>query len=956
MIFSRLFNTKNKWQAKDSNVRIAAINEELSITNSDEKAVLLTLLNTDKSELVRRAALLKLNDFDVYVSTSHDNDNASLKKFALSQVSEILTDKHDISLAIKAKEYFLQQAESKEFLTPWLEQEQEPNVVVALYNQLSQTKNAAHLFMQIFVQKQSADIQLPLLALSLPELLDTTFLTKLLKKSASDTVSAVINNTLAELLAVKERPVKLQKELQLVLSKLLALKDLADYGRYQVKHDELEAQWQQGQESIACLTTEQQTLLTQKHDKISEQLRQLFLAKAEAFQQDKIAQQLLIDKQTAQDRINQTIADINQAITTAVFEDQNLDQQVFTSQLTEIEQSISNSVLNEQEQAILKKKISSLATRLTQLPEIAQSVSDATYLISNISQLSLPQTLAELDDRQATYHDWLGQWKGVEKKAHGVLPQSIKDAHNEIKTLWRQGLKPLQTEQNKLFSQTKKKLIDVKRLLLNGKYKVCFGLFKGIQQALPLLSVQQQQQLARDFEQVSEKMSEISDWEHYIATPRKQALLAQVTSLVDAPLDNPNEQAEQVKNYRKIWNSLGHADEEIEQELNEQFNQACEQAFAPCRLFYAEQEKLRAQHLIERNALIEQAKQMVSSFESQTQQQTELDKAASFKQLDGKLNKLQQRWNQAGEVDRKDYQPLQQAFKKILVPIKTAINAFHESNSSKKQLLIQQAQQQLATDDVFQAIEKVKQLQQQWRDIGFAGSRQENKLWQAFRQVNDEIFAKREQVKSAQDNAQIQLTEQYKQTLTDIKAQLVTVSDKSTLTKARQDAEKLLSEVVNHKPVIKVVANDIESFIKSIQAQLQTISQQADKDSWQSLFTLLKVMAKADPLTTITEQADFAKLTSFWQKRLQAQLSLTILANPTERSAKTLAIEILAQVDSPIELAQQRMVVQVELMQEQMLSGADIDLNQQLVDWLTLGKLTDEDLSLLTRLQSIYIR
>ena len=83
-----------------------------------------------------------------------------------------------------------------------------------------------------------------------------------------------------------------------------------------------------------------------------------------------------------------------------------------------------------------------------------------------------------------------------------------------------------------------------------------------------------------------------------------------INELVETPLDNPNEQADKVKNFRKTWNLLGHADEELDKGLNEAFNQACELAFAPCRLFFAEQEKLREQHFILRTNIIEQATAM----------------------------------------------------------------------------------------------------------------------------------------------------------------------------------------------------------------------------------------------------------------------------------------------------------------------------------------------------------
>ena len=99
---------------------------------------------------------------------------------------------------------------------------------------------------------------------------------------------------------------------------------------------------------------------------------------------------------------------------------------------------------------------------------------------------------------------------------------------------------------------------------------------------------------------------------------------------------------------------------------------------------------------------------------------------------------------------------------------------------------------------------------------------------------------------------------------------------------------------------------------------------------------------------------DYQNLTKFWQKRLQEQLALNRIANVEEREIKTLEIEILAQVESPAEYADKRLAVQVSLMQEQMLSGGDIDLSKSLVNWLRLGKLTLSDLPLLERLSKVF--
>ena len=59
----------------------------------------------------------------------------------------------------------------------------------------------------------------------------------------------------------------------------------------------------------------------------------------------------------------------------------------------------------------------------------------------------------------------------------------------------------------------------------------------------------------------------------------------------------------------------------------------------------------------------------------------------------------------------------------------------------------------LAEEDIYAAVSQVKLLQSQWRDTGYAGSKIENKLWQNFRKINDEIFSKREQQNAIEKNA-----------------------------------------------------------------------------------------------------------------------------------------------------------------------------------------------------------
>ncbi|MEW6993802.1 DUF349 domain-containing protein [Colwelliaceae bacterium MEBiC 14330] len=956
MIFSTLFKTKAKWQHKDATTRIAAINDELSTTNSEQQAILSMLIKEDGSDLVRRAALIKLACFDRYLEESKTNDQDKIKQFAAKQVHDILSSEHSIVLSAEQKKALLSQESEKPSLTTallevWLANEEDSDIMIELYEQISVRKSSTNILLQTFSQKQDAKLQ----AYLLNKVEDVKVLEKLAKKVCDKDIAEQIFTKISAIEEAIEKPQKLTKKVQLILAKLQALKDVADYGDYKKRRSILIQQWQSLEDDLDILTTEKINAFNEKYQSIMMVLDKLFIAKAENYQQQIIADKLAHDKQQDKKTFTQQLNEISQALTTAVFSSDKLDEAAFKAQLLSLHTAIKNSVLNTSEQSVFIDQLDELSKRLGKIPEIAESVSQATHLISKISQLSLPKSLEELNTRQQTYTDWLKSWHDIEIKTTGILPASIIDAQKEIVNTWQAGLKPLQHKQKETFFQHKKKLQDIKRLLNNGKYKVCFGLFKGVKESISFLSNHQQYQLQRDFDQVSEKLAELSDWEHYIATPRKQELLLSIKALVEKPLDNLNEQAAKVKQYRNTWISLGHADEDIDKQLNNEFNQLCEQAFAPCRSFYAEQDKLREQHLIERQNILTNALQLVEELN-----QAKASQSIDYKKLDAKLNSLQHQWNTSGEVDRNHYKKLQQQFKNAIAPINEAIRAFQLSNTEQKQALIIKAKALINNDEVFTAIESAKQLQQEWRTIGFAGKKQESALWNEFRSINDQLFALRDQVKSEQQAAQKNQQDIFESQLSNIEVTLNESGslDNVALEKVKELAQQLLNEVIATKPVIKTVAVRVEALIKKISQLQSNVKASKLKQNWISLFDLLSLQVNQDNCRFSLEQlqasSQFQQLTPFWQKRSQEQIKLSqAVANDT-RIDKTLEIEILAQADSPQELAEQRMKVQVQLMQDQMLSASEVDLTDLLVEWLMLGRLSKDEIPLIKRLEKIY--
>jgi hypothetical protein len=940
MIFSNFF--KAKWQHKDHNVRLTAINTELSSSTDDDIQILIKLAQSDKNELVRRAALIKMSSFASWQKNSIDNDNKKVREYCVKQVEKILLGQHEITISSEDKLTLLKTNNKLPALDLWLQNETQTNVVIALFEKI----NKPQLTLSVFSNKQDESIQSYLLK----QELSVETLDKLVKKACNETIKNIIEQKIIHLHELTEKPEKIKKGVQLVLAKLLALKDTNDYQQVKMKQATLEEQWHGFHQDFSCLTSLECESFNTKYQNISKQLAKHFAPLHEAFEQQVIADKLIQDKKLASEGFNQQLKTLRQQLTTTIFESGALDEKKYQGQLEQLTSNIKLSVLNLTEQNTLILLVEAQNKKLSKLPDIAESVSEATHLISKISQVAIPKDIDELNIRKPLFDQWLQEWKGVEKKAAGVLPESIVSAFKEIHQQWQNGLKPLIKEQGILLSQCQKKVSDVNRLIVSGKYNAAFGVFKKASKQFQLLSDKQKTRMQRDFDEVSSKISELSDLEHSIATPRKQELLSEIQLLVEQPFDNPNDQAAKVKQFRVTWNALGHADEALDKDLNHKFNTLCEQAFAPCRLFYAEQEKLRDQHLEARKHLIEQAKSFTDNFLATLNGMVE-NKTVDWKFTDGKLNKLQQQWQGSGQVDKNKFQSLNKKFIESLQPVKAELINYHQRNTDSKMLLIEQASQALNDDDVFTAIENVKKLQTQWRSIGYSGQREENQLWQQFRRLNDQLFEKRDEAKQAEQSQRQQQQVEFFQQLEGFQQQLSEPLSEVALLDLKENINAVLTEIVSQRPVVKAAANLADKLLAQISKQLEQADQDKQAITWQNVFTCLETVATNNALTNEAFTQSLVDLPIVWQKRLQECFQNT---DVIDRSDKTLELEILASKDSPAELKAQRMQVQVSLMQSQMLSGQNIDLTKSLIEWLKLGKLSEVDLPLLARVKSIY--
>jgi len=256
----------------------------------------------------------------------------------------------------------------------------------------------------------------------------------------------------------------------------------------------------------------------------------------------------------------------------------------------------------------------------------------------------------------------------------------------------------------------------------------------------------------------------------------------------------------------------------------------------------------------------------------------------------------------------------------------------------------------LKDENVDLAVAEIKKLQAKWRDIGHCGSRDENRLWRTFRKVNDQVFGQRENQQNENKALEASLIDGYMKDLDVIEQGIVEDTSLKTLKEALNALSFEHTKVKSEKITLKSVSARIENMTKKFNAEVNTAKKMQKQLVWQQVFAVLTDSVDA----VLSEQEAFQLLPNQWQKKLSGLSDAS--ASFEQRQAKTITMEILAGVESPEEEKDQRLAIQIEIMQSKLSLGKHLDIEENFVEWLNLGKLTKQDLPLLSRIETLFVK
>lgn len=934
MIFNNLF--KPKWQHQDTNIRLQAVK---ALDAVKDKSALIAVINEDQEDKVVLAALNKLNEAKYWLNSLQSNRGAHVKQLANKKLLDAALGNSEIGLQPAETEQFLSQLNHTQSLESLLKSDisfQQKKLIL-------EKLNRPHLYVQLLTELDDLKQQEDLLV----KINDEASLNKLLKKSNSQALQQKIKSKLDTLKEAKQKPLIIEKQAKLVLAKLNSLRE-------QTNLDELDQQRQLLNDDWQALNNDFQTLETAISNELSEKFVDIdsALNKARSNKQQAWNESVAAKKQS--DARKFAINEAENAL-------QNISKKVIElaeQGAQQLEQDISNNLhslldsateklmqLNDTDERIenLHNRISSAKQTIQQLPELLSRIASLDAQLQALNANQPPQSRDELSEKQSWYNEWKDLWESQLKQLGLSLPQHLNEQFESITKYWHQSFADLRQVIRKDFNFAQNKLRSIQDLIEQGKFNAAIGLFNKVKTVVAQLPDKEQNLLQRSYSQVEETISELQDWREYIAVPKKQELLDKILHLVKEPMTSVIEQAQQVKNTRATWNSLGNLNNDDDKAINAAFDEACEQAFAPCRDYYAEQEKLRAENLKRKYHVIEQ-------FESLKQQIPD-NKLMDNQQI-SQYNSLQSQWNGIGDVDKSEFKVLTNKYHTVIDAFKKQLEATLNDNARCKSQLIKQAEALKTLDDIQEAVNQAKAIQAKWQDIGFAGQKQERELWKAFRAANDEIFSR-----FAEQNEEIRIeldkNLQLAEKIIDELNQVIEATDVDLLNKQLSEAENRFSNVgdLPHKKR-KTIESAFATAKKSIQNRLVILAKQQKLKHYETLFALLSAVE----LDTFEQELNSADFPDEWKQIIQQEHQQAINNSADKRRDIVIKVELLAGLTSPESDNQRRQQIQVEMLAEKLQQGATEDLDSLLIKWLAAGSVAEIDTSEVDRLKKAYLK
>ena len=294
------------------------------------------------------------------------------------------------------------------------------------------------------------------------------------------------------------------------------------------------------------------------------------------------------------------------------------------------------------------------------------------------------------------------------------------------------------------------------------------------------------------------------------AASAEKPAVAKTEEVARMPAMGGRKMQETLRNLREQWKKI---DKEAAPNpaLWKRFDSACNRAHDVVDAWLKEARAQTTAHKAQRLALIEEVKAWTAEHAN----------GPDWKGVARQLHQFAQRWRESGHLSEKMFAELQPVWKTVIHAAHEPLEVMQKASLARRHALIAEAQALGAAPTL--RVDAVKALQQRWQEEAHAvvlDRKQEQKLWDAFRQPIDEAFARKSSVR---EQSQAALTPHDKAVLDAAKA-LESATAKGDASAIRAAMQAL--EQIARGEVVTPVATPVE--IATAPADQATATAHAD--------------------------------------------------------------------------------------------------------------------------------
>lgn len=471
---------------------------------------------------------------------------------------------------------------------------------------------------------------------------------------------------------------------------------------------------------------------------------------------------------------------------------------------------------------------------------------------------------------------------------------------------------------------------------------------------------------------VVQQLVDMERWESFGQQNARVQLCERAEAVAAQTLD-PGQIALEVQKLRGEWKTLDQQHAGVPKALWERFDGACEKAYAPAARHFAELAAHRKEARKRREEFIAAAAAQAPGL---------LTEPPDWRAIERWLRETERGWREGnlGSVDPGSWKKLDLRLKKALAPLREALSTARDDAKAGRQALIDEVTALLPKAMEREVPSQVKAIQGRWqaeaKGLSLA-QRDERALWKQFRAACDAVFDARQSKRKEAEGRK----NEHRHALQELCAQLEQIAnaadqEDAALRSALRDVQEQWKQKSGASgPDLRDLESRFRKAREAVESALSARARSREAAVWQTLAAKERLCEDldallsrvADPVAPTSEpaasQARWAALPDLpgaWEKQMQARRDAALAAladaatgvkyrarmeqGAAARRERLLELELLLGMDSPAEVRQQRLALQVKKLKERFSSAANAGAAtaaEQLLKWCALPGVAD---------------